>query len=69
MFEIALDEMSPQKAEDFAVHHLPTTNMLAELQKDCGVKVLIIAVQVLTLPSELSCVLSEPMAKAVLEAA
>jgi coenzyme F420 hydrogenase subunit delta len=69
VFKIPLNEMPPQKAEDFAVHHIPTTNMLAELQKDCGVKVTIIAAQVSTLPSEMSCALSEPVKKAVLKAA
>jgi len=43
--------------------------MLAELQKDCGVKVKIIAAQVLTLPVEMTDALSEPMTRAVLEAA
>jgi len=69
VFEISLGEMPPQKSEDFSVHHIPTTNMLAELQKDCGVEVKIIAAQVTTLPSEVSCALSEPVKKAVLKAA
>ncbi len=68
VFELALNEMPPQKAEDFSVHHLPTTNMLRELQKDCGVKVMIIAAQVAMLPCEMSCGLSGPVARAVLKA-
>lgn len=68
VFEISVDDIPEKKIIDYSFHQFPTTNLLKEIQEQCGVKVTIIAAQV---AEKLECVnpgLSKPMRAAVREA-
>jgi coenzyme F420 hydrogenase subunit delta len=57
------------KLDDFSMHQLPTSNMLRELQQQTGVEVRVLACQTGPLPTEIRPGLSEPVRRAVREAA
>ena len=42
MLEIPVESLPVTKVDDFSLHQIPTSNMLCELQDDCGVKVSVI---------------------------
>lgn len=69
VFEISVDNIPSNKAEDFAVHHLPTTNMLADINKLPDTQVRVIAAQIENIPSEMKAGLSKPLIAAVQKAA
>ena len=46
VFEIAADELPDTKIDDFSLHQVPTSNLLRELQEDCGVLITVIACDV-----------------------
>ncbi len=69
IFEIDPAEIPPVKLDDFSLHQLPTSNMLRELQKTCGVEVRVLACQTGPLPEEISPGLSKAVAHAVPQAA
>ena len=68
-FEIDPAEIPVVKLDDFSMHQLPTSNMLRELQQQTGVEVRVLACQTGPLPAEVCPGLSEPVRRAVPEAA
>ena len=44
--EIPVESLPITKVDDFSLHQIPTSNMLRELQDDCGVKVTVIVCDV-----------------------
>ena len=44
--EIPVESLPITKVDDFSLHQVPTSNMLRELQDDCGVKVTVIVCDV-----------------------
>jgi len=69
IFEIDPAEIPVAKLDDFSMHQLPTSNMLRELQQQTGVEVRVLACQTGPLPAEICPGLSEPVQRAVPEAA
>jgi coenzyme F420 hydrogenase subunit delta len=69
IFEIDPAEIPVAKLDDFSMHQLPTSNMLRELQKTCGVEVRVLACQTGPLPEEISQGLSKAVSDAVPQAA
>ncbi|MFH1301552.1 MAG: hydrogenase maturation protease [Planctomycetota bacterium] len=61
LFEIPLEDIPVNKIDDFSMHQLPTSNLLKELQDFCNVKVIIIAVQVESIPPMVKPGLSESL--------
>lgn len=69
IFEIDLSEIPVLKLDDFSLHQVPTSNLLRDLQKSCGVEVRVLACQTGPLPKEISPGLSSALAAAVPRAA
>ena len=69
VFEIAVDEIPAEKIADYSFHQYPTTNLLKELEDECGVRVTIVAAQMASRPQEVALGLSPPMRAAVAAAA
>ncbi len=69
VFEITPDDIPANKLVDFSAHGFPSSNLLKELNDRHGVAVRIVAVQVDRLPTEVSQGLSEPVTRAVPQAA
>ena len=65
LFDLAVDEIPANKTADFSVHQLPTSNLLAELQKLCHVNVRVLSCQVQHVPDSVSPGLSPAVAAAV----
>lgn len=65
IFEITLDEIPEEKIDDFSIHHVPSSNLLKELQDLCSVRVRVMACQIETIPETIQSGLSEPVKKAV----
>jgi coenzyme F420 hydrogenase subunit delta len=69
LFEIAPADIPAIKCDDFSLHQLPTSNLLRELQEQCGVEVRVLACQTGPLPDEVRPGLSEPVRRALPQAA
>lgn len=69
VFEISVDEIPEKKIIDYSFHQFPTTNLLKELQDNCGIKVTIIAAQTTGKLEAVQPGLSDPVEKAVRQAA
>jgi coenzyme F420 hydrogenase subunit delta len=69
LFEIDPADIPAIKCDDFSLHQLPTSNLLRELQEQCGVEVLVLACQTEPLPDEVRPGLSEPVRRALPQAA
>ena len=69
VFEIPAEELPVTKIDDFSLHQVPTSNMLRELQDDCGVRVIVVACDVGAIPQTIAPGLSQPTARAVVTAA
>jgi coenzyme F420 hydrogenase subunit delta len=65
LFEIKPSEIPTVKLDDFSMHQIPTSNMLLELQEQCGIEVRVLACQTGPLPEEVRPGLSEPVARAL----
>lgn len=50
VLEIPVESLPVTKVDDFSLHQVPTSNMLRELQVDCGVKVSVIVCDVGEIP-------------------
>jgi len=68
-FEIDPADIPPIKLDDFSMHQIPTSNLLRELQEDCGVEVRVLACQTGPLPEEISPGLSPAVEAALPHAA
>ena len=69
VFEISMEEIPEKKIVDYSFHQFPTSNLLKEIQEQCGVKVTVIVAQVASKLEHVSPGLSKPMRAAVREAA
>ncbi len=69
LFVIDPAEIPAIKLDDFSLHQLPTSNLLRELQEQCGVEVRVLACQTGPLPEEVRPGLSEPVRRALAQAA
>ena len=69
VFEISADDIPEKKIVDYSFHQFPTTNMLKEIQEQCGVKITIIVAQIGKKLESVKPGLSKPMRTAVREAA
>jgi len=69
LFEIDPKDIPAVKLDDFSIHQLPTSNLLRELEEQCGVEVRVLACQTAPLPEEVRPGLSEPVRRALPEAA
>jgi coenzyme F420 hydrogenase subunit delta len=68
-FELDPQDIPPVKLDDFSLHQIPTSNLLRELHEQAGIEVRVLACQTGPLPDEISPGLSEPVRRAVPEAA
>jgi coenzyme F420 hydrogenase subunit delta len=69
VFELDTNDLSEKEVADYSLHQAPTSNLLKEIQKLCGVKVTVIAAQMSEMPEQPTMHLSEKMKKAVTIAA
>lgn len=65
LFEISIDDIPLEKADDFSMHQAPTSNLLKEIKEKCGVTVRVLACQVADIPEEMRTGLSGPLERAV----
>ncbi len=65
IFRIDIDEIPANKVDDFALHGMPTSNLLRELRDFCHVEVIILAGQVESIPDTVRPGLSDALAKGV----
>ena len=61
-------ELPAAKIHDFSLHQFPTVNLLAELQAETGIEVVLLLAQTAALPEQVAPGLSPLMRAAVLEA-
>jgi coenzyme F420 hydrogenase subunit delta len=69
LFDIDPAQIPANKCDDFSMHQLPTSNLLRELQEQCGVEVRVLACQTAALPAEVAPGLSAAVRQAVPRAA
>ncbi len=69
LFELNPAEIPAVKIDDFSMHQMPTSNLLRELQEQCGIEVRVLACQTGELPDHVAPGLSAPVERAVAEAA
>jgi coenzyme F420 hydrogenase subunit delta len=69
VLEIAPEDIPAIKCDDFSLHQLPTSNLLRELEEQCGVEVQVLACQTASLPEEVRPGLSDPVLRALPRAA
>jgi coenzyme F420 hydrogenase subunit delta len=69
LFEIDPADIPAIKCDDFSLHQLPTSNLLRELQEQCGVEVRVLACQTAPLPDEIRPGLSDSVRRALPQAA
>jgi coenzyme F420 hydrogenase subunit delta len=67
--EIPVESLPVTKVDDFSLHQVPTSNMLRELQDDCGVKVSVIVCDVGEIPQMIEPGLTSTIEAAVVVAA
>ena len=65
--EIPVQSLPITKVDDFSLHQVPTSNMLRELQDDCGVKVTVIVCDVGPIPQVIEPGLSQNIQKSVIQ--
>lgn len=65
IFEIDPAGIPAIKCDDFSMHQVPTSNLLRELQEQCGVEVRVLACQTAPLPDQVSVGLSDAVQRAV----
>lgn len=68
-FEIDPADIPAVKLDDFSLHQFPTSNLLRELQQQAGIEVRVLACQTGALPDQVCPGLSEPLRRALPEAA
>jgi len=69
LFDVPLDSLTREKVDDFSFHQGPTSNLLKELRDLAGVDIVIVACQPESIPKEMTRGLSEPLKKALPQAA
>ncbi len=66
--DISVEDLPINKVDDFSLHQVPTSNLLRELQDDCGIQVTIVACDVGVLPQVIEPGLSTYVEQAVIVA-
>ena len=66
--EIPVEALPITKMDDFSLHQVPTSNMLRELQDDCGVKVTVLVCDVGPIPQVIEPGLSRNIQQSVIQA-
>lgn len=66
--EIPVESLPITKVDDFSLHQVPTSNLLRELQDDCGVKVTVLVCDVGPIEQIIGPGLSADIQQSVLEA-
>lgn len=66
--EIPVESLPITKVDDFSLHQVPTSNLLRELQDDCGVKVTVLACDVGPIQQIIEPGLSPVIQRSVVEA-
>lgn len=69
IFEINPSEIPAIKLDDFSMHQIPTSNLLRELEEECGVEVRVLACQTGPLPDHIVPGLSKAVSQALPRAA
>jgi coenzyme F420 hydrogenase subunit delta len=69
LFELDPAEIPAIKCDDFSMHQLPTSNLLRELEQQCGVEVRVLACQTAEIPCQVAPGLSQAVKRAVPRAA
>ncbi|UCC96735.1 MAG: hydrogenase maturation protease [Phycisphaerales bacterium] len=69
LFWLEIDALPAVKLDDFSMHQIPTSNLLRELRDLCGIDILVMACQVSGPTDRVNPGLSEPVKRAVEEAA
>ena len=69
LFSPDIDSFPKAKLDDFSLHQVPTSNLLRELRDLCGIQVAVVACQVAGACDRVNPGLSEPVSKAVVQAA
>ena len=65
IFRIDLEEIPKNKVDDFAIHGMPTSNLLRELRDYCDVEVIVVVGQVDHIPEMVKPGLSDALARSV----
>ncbi len=65
IFRIDLEEIPKNKVDDFAIHGMPTSNLLRELRDYCDVEVIVIVGQVDHIPEMVKPGLSDALTRSV----
>ena len=65
IFRIDLEEIPKNKVDDFAIHGMPTSNLLRELRDYCNVEVIVIVGQVAHIPDRVKPGLSDVLTRSV----
>jgi coenzyme F420 hydrogenase subunit delta len=65
IFRIDLEEIPKNKVDDFAIHGMPTSNLLRELRDYCNVEVIVIVGQVDHIPEMVKPGLSDALTRSV----
>lgn len=68
VLEIPVESLPITKVDDFSLHQVPTSNMLRELQDDCGVKVTVLVCDVGPIPQVIEPGLEPMIQQSVIEA-
>jgi coenzyme F420 hydrogenase subunit delta len=68
ILEVPVESLPTTKVDDFSLHQVPTSNMLRELQDNCGVKVTVVTCDVGVVPQLIEPGLTPEIAQAVVTA-
>ena len=69
LFHLDIDCLPTVKLDDFSMHQIPTSNLLRELRDICGIEVIVVACQVAGDCDSVNPGLSDPVERAVQQAA
>lgn len=69
IFELSVGDLPKKKTHDFSLHQVPSINLLYELEKYCGIEVIILSCQTEIIPSEINVGLSKKLQSVVSKAA
>jgi len=65
LFLLDIDSLPKIKLDDFSMHQIPTSNLLRELRRNCGIEVIVVACQVANACDSVNPGLSKPVEAAV----
>jgi coenzyme F420 hydrogenase subunit delta len=68
IFEIPIARIPDKKTSDFSLHQFPTVSLLAKIEQQAGIKIVILVAQVESIPDEVRPGLSKTIQAAVIPA-